>query len=218
MGLLPSRPSRIARIVKRSIDLAGASITLVLLSPIFAYAAVRIRLDSPGPVLFKQERLGLGMKPFHVLKFRTMYVGTTVDPHREYLSEIMDPGAVPSAENANLYKLERANDVTPFGSWLRRTSLDELPQLLNVIRGEMSLVGPRPCIPYETELYEPHHFDRFLVPAGMTGLWQVAARAHSTFKEALDLDASYARSWSLELDLRILARTPWVVIRDRETM
>jgi lipopolysaccharide/colanic/teichoic acid biosynthesis glycosyltransferase len=128
----------------------------------------------------------------------------------------MDVSALP-AEN-NLYKLSRPSDVTPAGGWLRRTSLDELPQLINVLRGEMSLVGPRPCIPYETEMYEPHHFDRFLVPAGMTGLWQVAARAHATFKEALELDAAYARNWSLRLDLWLLARTPPVLVRRRETV
>jgi len=98
--------------------------------------------------------------------------------------------------------------VTPFGAWLRRMSLDELPQLINVLRGDMSLVGPRPCIPYETESFEPHHFDRFLVPAGLTGLWQVTARAHSTFVEALDMDVAYAHGWSLGLDLRLLFLTP----------
>ena len=127
----------------------------------------------------------------------------------------MDSGALPN-ENS-LYKLERPNDITPFGLWLRRTSIDELPQLLNVLRGEMSLVGPRPCLSYETELFEPHHFHRFLVPAGMTGLWQVAARAHATMKEALDLDVAYARNWSLGLDLWVLARTPLSLLRGGDT-
>jgi len=113
-----------------------------------------------------------------------------------------------SAEGNGLFKLERESAVTPFGAWLRRTSLDELPQLINVLRGDMSLVGPRPCIPYETESFEPHHFDRFLVPAGLTGLWQVTARAHSTFVEALDMDVAYAHGWSLGLDLRLLFLTP----------
>jgi lipopolysaccharide/colanic/teichoic acid biosynthesis glycosyltransferase len=107
--------------------------------------------------------------------------------------------------------------VTRVGAWLRKTSLDELPQIFNVLRGEMSLVGPRPAIPYELELYAPHHFERFIVPAGLTGLWQVEARAHSTFGEALDLDVVYARSWSLGLDLRLLLRTPLLMLRKRET-
>jgi lipopolysaccharide/colanic/teichoic acid biosynthesis glycosyltransferase len=106
---------------------------------------------------------------------------------------------------------------TPLGSFLRRFSLDELPQFFNVLWGDMSLVGPRPAIPYELELYAPHHFERFLVPAGLTGLWQVEARAHSTFGEALDLDVIYARSWSPGLDLRLLLRTPPLMLRRRET-
>ena len=112
-----------------------------------------------------------------------------------------------------LYKLERPNEITKIGAWLRRTSLDELPQLLNVLRGDMSLVGPRPCIPYETEHFQSHHFERFLVPAGITGLWQVAARARSTFGEALDMDVAYARGWSLALDIKLLLRTPFELMR-----
>jgi lipopolysaccharide/colanic/teichoic acid biosynthesis glycosyltransferase len=116
-----------------------------------------------------------------------------------------------------LFKLERSDDVTRFGAWLRRTSLDELPQLVNVLRGDMSLVGPRPCLPYEVEHFAPHHFERFLVPAGLTGLWQVRARAHSDFGEALDLDVLYARSWSLGLDLQLLLRTPLQLLRSTAT-
>jgi lipopolysaccharide/colanic/teichoic acid biosynthesis glycosyltransferase len=107
--------------------------------------------------------------------------------------------------------------VTRSGRWLRGTSLDELPQLINVLRGDMSLVGPRPCIEWETEHFEPHHFDRFLVPAGITGLWQVTARAQATFKEALDMDVAYARGWSLGLDLRLICRTPLQVLGRRAT-
>jgi lipopolysaccharide/colanic/teichoic acid biosynthesis glycosyltransferase len=128
----------------------------------------------------------------------------------------MSTHAVPAA-NA-LYKLDRSSEITRIGAWLRRTSLDELPQLINVLRGDMSLVGPRPCIAYETDLFEPHHFDRFLVPAGMTGLWQVAARAHATMREALDLDAAYARNWSLRLDFWLLARTPLALLRGGGTV
>ena len=118
---------------------------------------------------------------------------------------------------SGVYKLEQDESVTRFGRWLRKTSLDELPQLLNVVRGEMSLVGPRPCIPYETENFEPHHFERFLVPQGITGLWQVAARSSSTFGEALDMDVAYARGWSIGFDLRLLFRTPFAILRQRRT-
>jgi lipopolysaccharide/colanic/teichoic acid biosynthesis glycosyltransferase len=145
------------------------------------------------------------------LKFRTMVVGTDDAEHREHIKMTMSAAAALSANG--LYKLERGNAVTPFGRWLRRTSLDELPQLINVLRGDMSLVGPRPCIPYETEQFAPHHFERFLVPAGLTGLWQVTARAHATFGEALDMDVAYARGWSLALDLRLLCRTPVEMLR-----
>ena len=131
--------------------------------------------------------------------------------HRAYIAATMNAGA--SLGQNGLYKLDRGSDVTRVGSWLRRTSLDELPQLLNVLRGDMSLVGPRPCLEYELEHFSRHHYDRFLVPAGLTGLWQVSARAHSTFGEALDLDVLYAHSWSLGLDLALLARTPLQLVR-----
>ncbi len=215
VSLPASQSSRLATGTKRVLDLVGASIVLVVIAPLFAWIAWRVKRDSHGPVFFRQTRLGEGMKPFTLLKFRTMGVDADDSPHREYLREIMDTAATPRGNS--LYKLERHESVTRVGRWLRRTSLDELPQLINVLRGDMSLVGPRPCIPYETELFEPHHYDRFLVPAGMTGLWQVAARAKSTFKEALELDAAYARNWSLKLDVWLLARTPIVLFRGRET-
>jgi lipopolysaccharide/colanic/teichoic acid biosynthesis glycosyltransferase len=114
-----------------------------------------------------------------------------------------------------LYKLDRGDTVTPIGRWLRRTSLDELPQLINVLQGKMSLVGPRPCLSYETEYFAPHHFDRFLAPPGITGLWQVTARAHAGFPEALEMDVAYVRNWSIGLDLSLLLRTPAEVFRQR---
>jgi lipopolysaccharide/colanic/teichoic acid biosynthesis glycosyltransferase len=122
-----------------------------------------------------------------------------------------------TAGSNGLYKLDRADAVTSFGAWLRKTSLDELPQLINVLRGDMSAVGPRPCIPYETESFLPHHFERFLVPAGLTGLWQVTARAHASYGEALDMDVAYARGWSLGLDLRLILLTPIAVLRQGVT-
>ncbi len=215
VNLLASKSTRLDRALKRTLDLAVGGMLLVLALPLFAWIAWRIKRDSRGPVLFRQVRLGEGGRPFTLLKFRTMATDAEEAPHRDYVRQIMNAGASPNGNG--LYKLDRSDDVTPFGAWLRRTSLDELPQLVNVVRGEMSLVGPRPCISYETELFEPHHFDRFLVPAGMTGLWQVAARARATFKEALDLDAAYAQSWSLRLDLWLLVRTPLALLRGRTT-
>jgi exopolysaccharide biosynthesis polyprenyl glycosylphosphotransferase len=215
LSVRAARASRLARRTKRVIDVVLGSTILAVSLPLFAWIALRIKRDSPGPVFFRQTRLGEGQRPFTLLEFRTMRVDTDAAPHREYVRGIMDVAAPPAANN--LYKLDRTDAVTRVGAWLRRLSLDELPQLINVVRGEMSLVGPRPCIGYETELFEPHHFDRFLVPAGMTGLWQVAARARATFKEALDLDAAYARSWSLGLDAALLLRTPSALLRDRTT-
>lgn len=213
LTLPPVRASRTARLTKRAADLVAGTILLVVLGPLMLWLAWRIKRDSRGPVFFRQERLGQGMRPFQLLKFRTMVVDADEAPHRAYVESIMDPRATPT--ETNLYKLARPQDVTRIGAHLRRTSLDELPQLVNVLRGDMSLVGPRPCLAYETSMFEPHHFDRFLVPAGMTGLWQVSARANATFREALDLDAAYARNWTLGLDLKLLARTPAAVLRGR---
>jgi exopolysaccharide biosynthesis polyprenyl glycosylphosphotransferase len=215
LGLPYTSSTGSARMAKRAIDVVGAAIALSALAPLMAYIAVRIRLDSPGPVLFRQTRLGAGMKEFTTLKFRTMKVDTDDAEHRAYIEQTMSPTAV-SGHNG-LYKLDRVDAITDVGRWLRRTSLDELPQLINVLRGDMSLVGPRPCIPYEAEGFAPHHLRRFTVPQGLTGLWQVTARASSTYGEALDMDVAYARGWSLGLDLRLLLRTPLQVLRQRST-
>ncbi len=215
IGLRPVRLTRSSRVVKRLIDVLGASVLLALTAPLFAVIAVLIRWDSSGPVFFRQTRLGLGMREFTTLKFRTMRVDVDDSAHRDYIKQTMSASAT-VGENG-IYKLDRTDSITHVGSWLRRTSLDELPQLLNVLRGDMSLVGPRPCIPYETEHFKPYQFERFLVPAGLTGLWQVTARARSTFGEALDMDVAYARGWSLGLDLRLLWQTPLQMIRQRGT-
>jgi exopolysaccharide biosynthesis polyprenyl glycosylphosphotransferase len=213
IGLPPSRLSPSTRFAKRSLDVVVAAVSLVLLAPLFAFIAWRVKRDSPGPVLFRQTRLGLNMGEFTVLKFRTMRTGADDTQHREYIRATMSSKA-PVGKNG-LYKLDRQEDTTPIGRWLRRTSLDELPQLINVFLGDMSLVGPRPCIPYETEQFLPHHFERFLVPPGITGLWQVTARASSSFGEALDMDVAYARNCSLGLDLRLLFRTPVAILRQK---
>lgn len=213
IGLPPGRRSTSSRILKRAIDVVASAGGLIVLSPLLAYIAIRIRRDSPGPVLFRQTRLGSGMKEFTAFKFRTMKMDTDQAAHREYIRKSMSLQT--AAESNGLYKLDRSDAVTKFGSCLRRTSLDELPQLINVLRGDMSLVGPRPCIPYEAENFEPHHLERFLMPQGITGLWQVAARANSTYLEALDLDVAYVRDWSLWLDLSLILRTPLQLLRQR---
>jgi exopolysaccharide biosynthesis polyprenyl glycosylphosphotransferase len=211
VGLPPVRIGRTSRMLKRAMDVACSLVALVFTAPLFALIAVASKLDSRGPVLFRQHRLGKDLHDFTVLKFRTMRTDADDGEHRAYIAATMGPDALPSGHG--LYKLDRSGDVTRVGRWLRKTSLDELPQLINVLRGDMSLVGPRPCMEYELEHFEPHHFDRFLVPAGLTGLWQVSARAHSPFGEALDLDVLYAHSWSLSLDLSLLARTPLQLLR-----
>jgi exopolysaccharide biosynthesis polyprenyl glycosylphosphotransferase len=215
IGLPPVRIPRSSQLLKRAVDVVGASIGLALAAPLFGLIALLIKLDSAGPVFFRQTRLGKDMREFTFLKFRTMRTGADDTAHRQFIAATMTSQAELGPNR--LYKLERRDAVTRVGRWLRKTSLDELPQLLNVLRGDMSLVGPRPCIPYELEHFSPHHFDRFLVPAGLTGLWQVSARAHSTFGEALDLDVLYAHSWSLGLDLSLLARTPLQLLRSGAT-
>jgi exopolysaccharide biosynthesis polyprenyl glycosylphosphotransferase len=211
LRLAGRHPSPMSVGFKRVVDVVGSIVLLVVLAPVLVLIALWIKIDSPGPVFFRQTRLGQEMLEFTIFKFRTMSLDTDDNAHRDYIRQIVDPGASPTANK--LYKLERADAVTTVGRALRALSLDELPQLLNVLKGEMSLVGPRPCIPYETELFRPHHFERFAVPAGITGLWQVTARARSTFGEALELDVTYVHDWSFWLDVKLLLRTFLIAFR-----
>ena len=215
MSLPPARPSRSSRALKRAIDVVGSGAALLALSPVFLIVSLLIKRDSPGPVFFRQVRVGMNRREFTTLKFRTMRDGTSADAHRAYI-ERTSTGVVGREENG-LFKLDQVDAVTRVGRWLRRTSLDELPQLINVFRGDMSLVGPRPCVPYELTYMQPHHLERFSVPAGITGLWQVMARAHASFREALDMDVAYVRGWSIGLDLRLLFRTPFQLLRGHGT-
>jgi exopolysaccharide biosynthesis polyprenyl glycosylphosphotransferase len=215
VGLPPIKISRSSMLLKRTMDVVGASLLIFVTSPLFAVAAWKIRRESPGPIFYRQRRLGMSRREFTLLKFRTMRMDTDDGPHREYIKKSMQGPLEPGSNG--LFKLDRSDAVTPFGRWLRTKSLDELPQLINVLRGDMSLVGPRPCLPYEVEHFAPHHFERFLVPAGLTGSWQVTARGHSTFAEALDMDALYVRSWSLSRDLSIFLRTPLHLLRRSTT-
>jgi lipopolysaccharide/colanic/teichoic acid biosynthesis glycosyltransferase len=211
VGLPPVVLSPSSRLLKRSADVIGASIGLLLVAPLFALIALLIWRDTGRPIFFRQTRLGENMKEFTILKFRTMRNGTADAGHRAALEAAMDRHA--TGGDNGLYKPDRQEAVTRVGAWLRKLSLDELPQLVNVLRGEMSLVGPRPSLPYETAHFAPHHFERFHVPPGLTGLWQVTARAHSTWLEALEMDVAYVRGWSMKLDLWLICRTPLQMFR-----
>ncbi len=208
-----SRPQRdvYRATVKRGIDFGASLILLILLSPLMLLIALAVKLDSRGPALFRQQRLGLAAKPFIVLKFRTMAADSSSEIHRRYVAELAN-GTVDQADG-EVKKLTADPRVTRVGGFLRRTSLDELPQLFNVLAGTMSLVGPRPALEYELTHYRPVHYRRFEVLPGITGLWQVSGRNQLDFHQMLDLDAEYSEDLSFPGDVRILARTPLAAFR-----
>jgi len=205
------RPPR-RHLAKRSFDVAVGSFCLLLLSPLMLLLAVLVRLGSPGPALFRQLRLGQDGRRFEMYKFRTMLAGCSDDIHREYVSQLLLDEVPPAGE---VFKLTADPRVTRIGAFLRRTSLDELPQLINVVRGDMSLVGPRPMLPWERDLIPAPHRARFAVPAGMTGLWQVSGRSRLTPRQALDLDVEYVRRQSFALDILIVMKTAWILMVPR---
>jgi len=194
---------------KRALDLAFSLTALVLLSPLFLFAWVLIKLASPGPVIFKQVRVGHMRRTFTLFKFRTMEVDTDADAHAEHMRKLI----VKDSESRPLSKLENSLQVIRFGRLLRVTCIDELPQFFNVLRGEMSMVGPRPCLAYEADEYQRWHARRFDSVPGMTGLWQVMGKNRTTFKEMIRLDISYTQNLSLWLDLKIIFLTPIAIIR-----
>lgn len=204
-----------SRGAKRALDLLGVAFGAVVLWPVFLAIALAIRLDSRGPALFRQTRVGLGGVPFEMYKFRSMHVGVSAEQHKDYVTRMICEGGEELRNGCGTYKLENDPRITRVGAWLRRTSLDELAQLINVARGEMSLVGPRPPLAYEVALYSPRDLRRLTGTPGMTGLWQVSGRNETTFEEMVDLDISYIENRSLVLDLQILARTVGVLIRKR---
>jgi exopolysaccharide biosynthesis polyprenyl glycosylphosphotransferase len=202
--------------IKRVIDVGGSLALLGILSPLMALIAVLVKLTSQGPVFFRQQRVGLQGKTFTFLKFRSMKSASDPSIHerfvRRFITESKDLEPARGDENA-VFKIQDDPRVTRVGRILRRTSLDELPQLFNVLRGDMSLVGPRPPIPYEVDCYDLWHRRRFLtVKPGITGLWQVTGRSRMRFDEMVRLDIRYAKTWSLGMDLKILLRTPRAVI------
>jgi lipopolysaccharide/colanic/teichoic acid biosynthesis glycosyltransferase len=194
---------------RRCVDLLLSLALLVLLLPLMLVVALLVKLDSPGPVFFRQRRLGRDKQPFTVIKFRTMFEGAPPRLHQEYIAGLAN-GRV---NGDGLKKLSADPRVTRVGRVLRRLSLDELPQLLNVLAGSMSLIGPRPALEYELEHYQPRHYARFEVRPGITGLWQVSGRNSLGFMEMLDLDVEYATNGTLSTDLRILVRTPGAAVR-----
>jgi exopolysaccharide biosynthesis polyprenyl glycosylphosphotransferase len=209
--------TRLLSVTKRVMDVIGSALILVICTPVLLIVALAIKLSSKGPVLFRQPRVGQHGNPFTFLKFRSMHVDNDSSIHREYVTQLIAGQAQRNPANGNgdgagVYKLTNDPRITRVGALLRRSSLDELPQLLNVLRGEMSLVGPRPAIPYELAAYQTWHRRRVLeVKPGITGLWQVKGRSRVKFDEMVRLDLRYAETWSPWLDIQILLRTPRAV-------
>jgi lipopolysaccharide/colanic/teichoic acid biosynthesis glycosyltransferase len=207
---------RVRSFMKRAIDLVGSIVGLLAFSPLFAAIAVVIKMTSKGPIFFRQERVGQYGQPFVFVKFRSMHVENDTGVHKEWFKRFVSGQAERHSTNGNgdgVYKLTNDPRVTRVGRLLRRTSLDELPQFINVLKGEMSLVGPRPPIPYEVNSYQAWHRGRILeAKPGITGLWQVNGRSRLAFDDMVRLDLRYARSWCLWLDIKILLLTPKAVL------
>jgi lipopolysaccharide/colanic/teichoic acid biosynthesis glycosyltransferase len=211
----PSSADRAARILKRCLDVFGSLLVLITLSPLLLLIALTIKLTSEGPVCCRQTRVGEAGRTFTFFKFRSMFNNNDPSMHREYMKRLIAGHNVaqPHPVGVGIYKLVNDARITRVGRLLRRSSLDELPQLFNVVKGDMSLVGPRPPLPYEFQRYSAWHRRRVLeARPGITGLWQVHGRSRTSFDEAVRLDLQYVRRWSLWLDLKILLRTPAAVI------
>jgi lipopolysaccharide/colanic/teichoic acid biosynthesis glycosyltransferase len=204
-------------VLRRGADLTIAVAAVVVLAPILVAVAVAVRIDSPGPAFFRQRRVGHGRREFTLFKFRSMRTGADPSGHRDYVTALINGNDDPPDNGAgeqdkSLYKLVVDDRITRVGRFIRRYSLDELPQLFNVVLGDMALVGPRPAIPYEVCEYPGWYLQRFAVKPGLTGLWQVSGRSERTYEEMVRLDIDYAKGRTVGLDLKILAKTPWVVI------
>jgi lipopolysaccharide/colanic/teichoic acid biosynthesis glycosyltransferase len=207
---------RLPMVVKRAIDIVGSGLLLIALAPVLGIIALAIKLTSRGPVLYKQDRLGRFGVGFKCLKFRTMYTDNDPKTHREFIQQFI-AGKTENEDATStepvVYKITNDPRVTAVGRFLRKTSLDEFPQFWNVLVGEMSLVGPRPPVPYEFEIYDYWHRRRILeAKPGVTGLWQVSGRSRTCFDDMVRLDLQYSQSWSLWLDVKILLATPRAVL------
>lgn len=191
---------------KRCFDITLIMLAAPLWMPVCLLIALLIRLGSRGPILFRQERVGQGGRTFVCFKFRTMHLNASQKTHREHVKDLI-------TSSSPMVKLDDENDgrLIRGGSWIRASGLDELAQLINILRGDMSIVGPRPCIPYEYEMYQPWQRRRCEAPPGLTGLWQVSGKNRTTFSQMVNLDIDYSRRMSLWLDIKILVRTPIVI-------
>ena len=201
---------------KRLVDVVVSGLALAVVSPLFLIIALLIRKSGPGPILFVQERLGRDGRPFRFYKFRSMKHNSDDAIHRQFAAMFIngdEGGCAATNAGEKVFKLKRDPRITSIGAFLRRTSLDELPQLLNILRGDMSLVGPRPPIAYEIENYQPWHMERLKAVPGLTGLWQISGRSSVSFDEMVRLDIRYINEWSFSRDLAIMAKTIPVVIR-----
>lgn len=206
---------QIRKFVKRIFDIVTSMALIIAFSPILILCFVLVRITSKGPVFFRQERVGQFGKPFKMLKFRSMYMASENSVHKAYVQQFIS-GKADASENGGMYKLVRDKRITPVGGILRRTSLDELPQLFNVLRGDMSLIGPRPALRYEVESYRYWHRRRYLeTRPGITGLWQVSGRSKIKFDDMVRLDLRYAEKQSIWLDLMIIFRTPLAMVSGR---
>jgi lipopolysaccharide/colanic/teichoic acid biosynthesis glycosyltransferase len=200
-------PGRVYEAAKRTIDIVLSLALIIIVTPLLLFLCLLVRSTSAGPAVFRQERLGRDKRPFTLLKLRTMYTGNDDRIHRDYVTSLLSTSHSAPAGNNGLFKLDADPRKTPLGNWLRRTSLDELPQLFNVLRGEMSLVGPRPVLAWEAQHFEEAYQPRFAVKPGITGLWQVNGRSRLSMRQALELDVEYVIRRGFLLDLAILLRT-----------
>ena len=202
-------------LLKRVLDIVIASMMLILAGPLMLTVAFLVKRTSAGPILFTQERLGKDGKPFSFFKFRSMENNSNDTIHRQFAAMFIngdESGCTSSNDGDKVFKLKSDPRITPIGAWLRRTSVDELPQLFNILKGDMSLVGPRPPIAYEIENYQPWHMERLKAVPGLTGLWQVSGRSSVSFEEMVRLDIHYINNWSIWWDLSIILRTVPVVL------
>lgn len=200
---------------KRLVDIVLSSVALATMLPLFIIIAVLIRLDSPGPALFRQQRIGRGGRPFTMLKFRTMHHDSDDQPHREAVRRAAEGTRTALPNGERVFKSPDDPRITRIGKFLRTWCLDELPQLINVLRAEMSLVGPRPALDYELPYYKDWHYQRFAVRPGVTGPWQVKRREATDFDDMMRIDVEYGASCSIWQDLKLIVMTIPAIVREK---